>query len=71
MLSMGKRVPERTVPLIASINNNDHDVVRLTALKTASRQSPETTTPEPPRSFSHQIPNPKDHGTSAQVAELK
>lgn len=27
--------------------------------------------PEPPRSSSYQIPNPRDHGTSIQVAELK
>lgn len=64
----GEKVPERTAPLIASINNPDHDVVRPT---TTASQSPGTATPEPLRSFSHQIPHPRDRGTSAQVAELK
>ena len=32
--SRGEKVPERTVPWTVSINNNDHDVVSATALKT-------------------------------------
>ena len=56
--SQGKKVPERTVPWTVSINNNDHDVVSVTALKTKSRQSPGTRTLEPWRGFSHQIPHP-------------